>query len=87
MRLTSGSRLSAARPGNAAWSAEHGRLVVACSACGHLGLLERESREMLHPKRVARRAATTRRSRIEKRPAAPGLKRDRNSSERPAARS
>lgn len=47
MRLTSGSRLSPARPGDTQWSTQHGRLVVACSACGHLGLLERESRGVL----------------------------------------
>lgn len=45
-RLTNGARLSQARPGNTAWSAHHGRLVVAC-ACGHLGMLARESRGML----------------------------------------
>lgn len=44
MRLTGGFRLSAARPGNTAWSAEHGRLVVACPVCGHKGLLVREIR-------------------------------------------
>jgi hypothetical protein len=47
MRLTSGSRLSAERPGPSAWSTKHRRLVVACPTCGHAGLLERESRSTL----------------------------------------
>lgn len=47
MRLRSGSRLSATRPGNTAWSAHHGRLVIACPACGHEGLLAREMRGTL----------------------------------------
>lgn len=47
LRLGSGARLSPARPGNTQWSAQHGRLVVACTTCGHEGLLERESRGVL----------------------------------------
>ena len=47
MRLTGGSRLSPARPGNTQWSATHRRLVVACPACGNPGLLARKSRGML----------------------------------------
>ena len=46
MRLPGGSRLSAARPGNTVWSAHYNRLVVACPACGHKGLLAREMRGM-----------------------------------------
>lgn len=47
MRLPKGARLSTARPGRTEWSTCHRRLVVACPACGHPGLLERESRGML----------------------------------------
>lgn len=46
-RLPNRARLSAARPGRTAWSAQHGRLVVACPTCDYAGLLARESRSML----------------------------------------
>jgi hypothetical protein len=46
-RLAAGVRLSARRPGGTTWSTQHNRFVVACSACGHAGLLERAMRETL----------------------------------------
>ena len=47
MRLRSGLRLSTTRPGKTAWSAHLGRLVVACPACDHEGLLVRTMRGTL----------------------------------------
>lgn len=46
-RLPEGTHLSAARPGDTQWSAQQGRLVIACRACGHAGLLERTWRGAL----------------------------------------
>jgi hypothetical protein len=46
-RLAQGARLSPARPGETRWSDQHGRLVIACPACGRAGLLERATRGTL----------------------------------------
>ncbi|MDR6855297.1 hypothetical protein [Variovorax guangxiensis] len=48
MKLHEGERLSTATPGRTEWCTQRRRFVVACSSCGHRGLLERVRRERLH---------------------------------------